>query len=135
MAAYCESITLLGFARWHRGHSEEERKHAMRLFDFMNDQEGRVMLQTIPQPTVEFESAKETIRMTLEHEKQVTGSIRKLYELAIKEQDYATQVHLEWFITEQVEEERRATHALDHLNMFGDEGAALLLQDRELGDS
>lgn len=134
MSAYCESINLPGFAHWLRVQSREEEAHALKLFDFVNDREGRVMLQPIPQPPVEFQSPLEVMHQTLEHERQVTALFHQLYELAIREDDYATQVHLQWFIAEQVEEERAANLVVEQLKMFGDRGEALLLLDRQMGE-
>jgi ferritin len=133
MSAYYDSINLPGFAHWMRVQSQEEYEHTMNLFDFVNDREGRVMLQPISQPTLEFQSPLEVMQQALEHERQVSQLIHQLYEVAIKEGDYPTQVHLQWFITEQVEEEKAANNIVEQLKMIGGKGDALLLLDRELG--
>lgn len=132
MSAYCDSINLPGFAHWMRVQSQEEYEHTMNLFDFVNDREGRVMLQPISQPTLEFQSPLEVMQQTLEHERQVSQLIHRLYEVAVKEGDYPTQVHLQGFITEQVEEEKVASNIVEQLKMIGGKGDALLLLDREL---
>lgn len=132
MSAYCDFINLPGFAHWMRVQSQEEYEHTMNLFDFVNDREGRVMLQPISQPTLEFQSPLEVMQQTLEHERQVSQLIHRLYEVAVKEGDYPTQVHLQGFITEQVEEEKVASNIVEQLKMIGGKGDALLLLDREL---
>jgi ferritin len=132
MSAYCESINLPGFAHWMRVQSQEEYGHAMKLFDFVNDREGRVVLHPIAQPTIEFTSALDVMQKTLEHERHVSQLINHLYDIAVKEEDYATQVHLQWFITEQVEEEKTVSYLVEQLKMISGQGDALLLLDREL---
>ena len=133
MAAYCESINLRGFAHWMRLQCQEEVSHGMKLFDYVHDRGGRVMLRAIAEPAAEFKSPLDMMQHTLEHERKVTAKINDLYALAIKENDYATQVHLQWFISEQVEEEKNASELVNRLQMVGDQSAALLLLDREVG--
>lgn len=132
MSAYCESIQLPGFAHWLRLQSDEERAHAMKFFDYINDRDGRVVLQAIDQPPAEFETVMDVFEQTLEHERKVTTAIHKIYDLAVQEQDYPTQVLLQWFVNEQVEEEKNAGQIVEQLNMVGSEGVALFLLDREL---
>lgn len=134
MSAYFEAVNLPGFAHWMRLQSQEEVSHAMKYFDFISDRGGRVVLQAIDQPPVEFQSPLDVFQRTLEHERKVTAMIHRLYELAVKENDYATQTELQWFITEQVEEEKRAHEIVERLKMIGDQGAALLMLDRQLGE-
>jgi ferritin len=133
MSAYYHSINLPGFAHWMRVQSQEEYEHTMNLFDFVNDRQGRVRLQPISQPTLEFHSPLEVMQQALEHECEVSQLIHRLYEVAVKEGDFPTQVHLQWFITEQVEEEKVASNIVGQLKMIGGKGDALLLLDRELG--
>jgi ferritin len=132
MSAYCDSINLPGFAHWMRVQSQEEYEHTMNLFDFVNNREGRVMLQPIDQPTIEFHSPLDLIQQTLEHERHVTRLINQLYELTVKEEDYPTQVHLQGSIAEQVVEEKVASDIVEQLKMIGGKGGALLLLGREL---
>jgi ferritin len=132
MAAYCEEMNLPGFAHWMRTQSQEEYSHAMKMFDFIVDQKGRVILHPIDQPVIEFHSSLDVLQQALEHERHVTRLINQLYELAVREKDYPTQVHLQWFITEQVEEEKVASNIVEQLKIIGDQGDALLLLDREL---
>ena len=133
MAAFCDTINLPGFANWMRVQSKEEYEHAMKLFNYILDRDGRVTLSPIGQPQVEFDSALGVMETTLEHEQEVTTLINNLYRLAVEEGDYATQVQLQWFIAEQVEEEKIAKDIVEHLKMFGQEGEALMLMDRQLG--
>ncbi|MBV9304173.1 MAG: ferritin [Acidobacteriaceae bacterium] len=133
MSAYCESATLPGFAHWMRAQAQEEREHAMKFYDFLLNRNGRVVLQAIEQPVVDFGSPVEIFEQALEQEQKVTAQINELYGLMTRENDYASQVFLQWFLTEQVEEEKNVRDVLETLKMIGDEGETLFLFDRELG--
>ena len=133
MAAYFEATSLPGFASWMRMQSQEEVEHAMKFFDFINERGGRVELQAIEGPTVEFESPLAVFEATYEHEQKVTALIHNLYEVALEENDYAAQVMLHWFIEEQVEEETNASQIVATLERIGDKGQGLIMLDRELG--
>ena len=132
MSAYFETLSLPGFARWMRVQSQEENVHAMKFFDFVNDRGGSVELQALDQPPSEFQSPLDVFEQALQHERKVTTAIHQLYGVAAKENDYATQTLLQWFITEQVEEEKNAGQIVEQLKMTGGEPSALLLLDREL---
>ncbi len=134
MAAYCESINMQGFAKWMRTQSNEEMKHAMRLFDYVIDRDGRVVLQSIPKPPLDFVSLAKIFQQVLDHEREVTSMINKLYELAINDNDHATSVELQWFISEQVEEEKSAKDILEKLKLAGDDPSALLILDHQLSE-
>ena len=133
MAAYCEAANLPGFARWMRAQSQEELQHAMKFYDFVLERSGRVALQAVDAPLGEFGSPLEVFEKALEHERKVTAMINDLYGLAIRENDYASQTFLQWFVTEQVEEEKNAGDVVETLRMIGDKSEALFLLDRELG--
>ena len=133
MAAYFEANTLPGFANWMRIQFHEEQAHAFKFFDFVYDRGGTVELQPIEGPPVEFKSPIEVFEITLGHEQKVTGHINDLYTLALEERDYPSQVMLQWFIDEQVEEEKNAGDILDQLKMIEGNAHALLMLDRELG--
>jgi ferritin len=133
MAAYCESMNLPGFAHWMGAQSQEETEHAMKFYDYILDRGGRVVLQAMEQPVVEFGSPLEVFERALEHERKVTAMINDLYGLALRENDYASQTFLQWFVTEQVEEEKNAGDVVETLKMIGDKSEALFLLDRELG--
>lgn len=132
MSAYCESKNFPGFASWLRRQSDEELQHAMRLYDYLLDRDSRVILEAIDQPPSEFGTLLEMFEEVLEHEKEVTTMIHKLYELAVSNNDHATSVILQWFIEEQVEEEKSATDMVEQLKMAGKNSAALLMLDREV---
>ena len=133
MSAHFESQNLSGFARWFRLQHKEEVGHAMRLFDFLHVVGGSVTLQAVKKPTARWSSAKAVMQDALKHEKVVTKAVNDIYALAVKEKDYPTQVHFQWFVKEQVEEEKTLGGIIAKMNLAGDSGQALLLMDRELG--
>jgi len=132
MAAYFETKNLSGFAHWMKLQYKEEIAHAMKMFEFLNDRGIRVLLQSIPQPVLEFSSSLEVFEETLKHEQKVTSLINVLYELAKEVNDHASVVFLQWFVSEQVEEEKNATVIIQTLKMIKAEGAPLIMLDREL---
>ena len=132
MSAYCDDRNLPGFAHWMRLQATEEHEHAMRFFDFIQDRDGRAVLQALPQPPRDFGSPLELFEKVLAHEQEITSLIDQLYRKAVAEQDHATQIFVQWFISEQVVEEKTATEILDTLKMAGDSKVALLMLDREL---
>ena len=133
MSAYCDAQNLPGFAHWLRLQADEEREHGMKFYDFILDRDRKVSLQALPQPPREFGTPVELFEQVLAHEQEVTSLIGQLYRKASAEQDHATQIFLEWFISEQVEEEKTASTLLETLRMAGDNKVALLMLDRELG--
>ncbi len=133
MSAHFESQNLSGFARWMRLQHDEEVGHAMRLFGFLYDIGGSVTLQAIKKPTATWSSAKAVMQDALKHEKAVTKAVNDIYALAVKEKDYPALVNLQWFVNEQVEEEKTLGDILAKMKLAGDSGHALLLMDRELG--
>ena len=132
MSSYCEELNLPGFGGWLRAQSEEERAHALRLFDFLLSREGHVELREIDRPPSGFGSPQEMFEAVLEHEQRVTKRIDEAYRAALEEHDNATAVELQWFITEQVEEEKTAGDVVSQLRMVGDDTVALLMLDREI---
>lgn len=133
MSAYCESVNLPGTGTWLRTQWQEEISHAMKLYSYIIARGGRVTLKAIAEPPAKYKSTTEIFRQVLAHEGKVTVMINKLYEMAMKENDYATQVELQWFIKEQVEEERSAQEVLLQLEMVGDSGISMMMLDRQLG--
>jgi ferritin len=129
----CESESLPGFAKWLRVQWEEEVGHAMKFLDYVHERGGAVTLGAIEKPTVGSKSPKEIFESVLSHERNVTASINKLYELAMSEKDYPTQGLLQWYIKEQVEEEKNATEIIALMNLAGTSGPSLLMLDRQLG--
>ena len=133
MSSYFESVNLLGMAAWMRMQYEEEVMHAIKLFDMIIDMEGKVALKPVEGPPMKFESPLDVFTKSLEHERKVTGMINNIYSLARKENNYAVQSALQWFIDEQVEEEKSALEIVQQLKMIGDETTPLLMLDNKLG--
>lgn len=133
MSAYCELHHFDGAAKWLRRQSREENAHGMRLFDFLLARDCPVDLQVVPQPPMEYDSLVALFEMVLEQEEAVSHRIHKLYEMAFDEKAFATLVELQWFISEQVGEERVARKIVDKLHMIKGDPVALLEIDRELG--
>jgi ferritin len=133
MALYMDAKHLGGFASWMIKQSDEERAHGRRLLRYMLDRSGNVELESVPKPQVDYGSINEVFEMSLEQEKSNTASINKLYALARDLNDYATQAHLQWFLDEQVEEEKSILDILGRLELAGDDKTALLILDEYLG--
>jgi ferritin len=133
MAEYCESRALHGFGAWLRAQSDEERGHAMKFHEFIQDRGERVHFDTLPAPTGDFSSVLEVFEAALENEQAVTRAIHDLYSLAEDEKDFTTQAFLNWFLLEQVEEERTVQGIIDWITEVGDTKQGLYLLDRELG--
>jgi len=134
MAAHFMAVNLNGFSKWMQIQAEEELEHGLKFFEYLNDIGEKVTLKAIEQPKTEFGSLVEVFEEVLAHEKFVTSRIHLLYEIALKENDYATQMFLQWFINEQVEEEKNATEILEKLKFVGDSGNAILMLDRTMGE-
>ncbi len=134
MAAHFEASSLPGFATWMKIQAKEEVDHAMKFFAFINERGGRVVLEAIEKPPAEFKSPAEVMRQVYQHEQKVTSMINGIYAVALKENDYPSQVMLQWFIGEQVEEEKSALDIADKLKMIGDAPAGLLMLDHQLGE-
>jgi ferritin len=133
MASYYESVDLTGFAHWMRTQAQEELFHAMKFYDFVNERSGKVTLQEIEGPPVEWESPSAPFEHAYQHEQKVTGLINDLVNLAIEEKDHATNNFLQWFVKEQVEEEASANEVVQKLKLTGGEGNGLFMLDSELG--
>lgn len=132
MAAFSHHIGLNGFAHWFQVQSKEEWGHAMKIYDYMIQRGNRVHLKELASPPPEFKSALDIMQKTLEHEKKVTEKINKLYEAARQEKDNATQVMLQWFISEQVEEEAQVSEIIQKLKRIPEKSSAILYLDKEL---
>jgi ferritin len=133
MSAHFEASNLPGFAKWMRIQAQEEMGHAMKFFDLLVDRGGKITLEASAQPQVDFGTPQAIFEQVLEHEQFVTARINTLYALAVKENDFASQVFLNWFVTEQVEEEKNATIILETLKMIGDRSTAIYQLDRHIG--
>ncbi len=132
MSAYFTGANLPGFAHWMRVQGKEEQEHAMKFYDFIHDRGGAVTLKALAQPPADFKSPVAVFQEAFAHEQRVTASIHQLYETAVKEKDYPAQVMLQWFINEQVEEEKNAGEIVARLKIIGDHPGALFALDREL---
>lgn len=133
MAAWFEEQNLPGFGHWLRLQAEEEHLHAMKFFDFLVSRGGHVQLHGLDDQPDSWESPVKAFEEVLAHEQMITASINDLYELAREERDYPAQVLLQWFITEQVEEEQNAEEVLVNLKRAGESQAALYMLDQTLG--
>lgn len=132
MSACSNQTGLKGFANWFMVQYHEEMFHAMKLYEYVQRQGEEVKLEAIKAPPAEFSSQLDMFTQTLAHERYITSSINDLMELAIKKKDHATQIFLEWYITEQVEEEENDNDIIAQLKLIGDNVHALLMLDREL---
>jgi len=133
MVSYFKSLNLDGFAQWMTVQTQEEVAHAMKFFTFVNDRGGRALLAPIDGPQTEWKSPLEAFEAAYKHEQLVTKRIDNLVKLARKETDTATEIMLQWFVTEQVEEEANADAIIRKLKMLKDAPAAVFMLDAELG--
>ena len=122
-----------GFANWMRVQAQEEDSHAMKFYNFINERGGRVLLTPIDGPPTEWDSPLATFEAVLEHEQKVTSLINELVELALAEHDHATNIFLQWFVSEQVEEEDSVNDVIQQIKMVGGAEGGLFMLDRELG--
>jgi len=133
MAADFEAKGFDGFATWMKQQAEEEMSHAWKIYGYINSRGGKVEFKAIPQPQGEYKSVEAAFEAALEHEKFITSCIEKLVFLAREEKDLATETFLNWFITEQVEEEESAQMVLDKIEMLKNSPNGLYLLDKEMG--
>lgn len=133
MAAWCEERNFEGFGKWMRIQAREESSHAMRLFEFVLDRGGHIALGPLTQPKTAWKTPLAVFDAAAKHESAVSASIRSIYERAGKEKDHSCQIMLQWFITEQVEEEKTSTAIVERLRLVGDNPAALMMLDSQLG--
>jgi len=132
IANYFNEKGLPGFAAWYTKQSEEEVEHAMKFNAYVYQQGEKVVLETIDKPVVEFKQPREALEAALEHEKKVTAWINDIYALAVKQGDFRTQKFLDWFISEQTEEEENADEMIAKYDLASKEGSLYLL-NKELG--
>ena len=133
MSAWFQSISLPGFADWMLTQSQEETAHAMRIYNYIAGQGGKVVLTAIAQPPAEWKSPLAAVEAALAHEQHITGCIDELVAMAAEQKDNATGIFLQWFVTEQVEEESNVGLVVEKLKMVGDSSQGLLMLDRDLG--
>ena len=123
---------LKGVANWFMVQYHEEMLHAMKLYEHLNLRGGRAMLKAISKPPSEFESPLKMFQQTLEHERYITKSINELMDLAIAEKDHASQIFLQWYVTEQVEEENNDSVIIAQLKIIDKDAQGLMLLDKDL---
>jgi ferritin len=133
MSAWCECQKFTGAARWLRLQSQEEYMHAMKLFDFILARDANVDLKPIEQPRQKFESLADVFEKALQQEQDVSRQIDNLYEIAFKEKAFAAVAELQWFLTEQVEEEKVGREIVAKFKLIGNDPSSILDMDRELG--
>lgn len=133
MSAYFESENLPGFAHWMKIQFQEEQSHAMKFYEYILERGGKVELDAIAKPPVDFKSPQAIFEASLEHEQKVTSLILAIYETALAEKDVASQIFLQWFVSEQVEEEKNASDILDMLKKIGPSVGSLYQLDHRLG--
>jgi len=132
MEAYFHSISLSGFANWMRAQTQEELGHSMKIYDFVNDRGGRVALKAIDSPPTEWDSPLAAFEAAYQHEQMVTALISDLVDLAMAERDHATNNFLQWFVSEQVEEEASTSDVVEKIKLVGETQGGLFMLDREL---
>jgi ferritin len=133
MSAYFETLNLKGFANWMRVQAQEELVHAMKFYAFLHDRGGKVNLGPIDGPPTKWDTPLHAFEEAYNHEIKVTGLINSLVDTALEEKDHAANAFLQWFVTEQVEEEASADAVVQQLKLAGSDGSGLFMIDRELG--
>ncbi|WP_417915288.1 ferritin [Candidatus Electronema sp. JM] len=131
--SYFHSVSLSGFASWMRVQVQEELLHAMKLYDFIISRSGRALLEAVAKPDADWESPLAAFEQVLRHEEGITAKINELMDIAAAEQDHATKIFLQWFVSEQVEEESAVGEILSKLRLIGKDSSGLFLLDAELG--
>jgi ferritin len=133
MAAYFESVNLNGFATWMQAQAQEEMVHATKFYHFLVERGGRVQLTAIEAPATEWDSPLAAFQAAYKHEQYITGRIHDLVELSAAEKDHAAGIFLQWFVSEQVEEEASADEVVQKLTLMADAPGGLFMLDREMG--
>lgn len=132
MAAYFEELGLAGFTSWFKAQAQEEAAHAMIFFNHLSERGARVTFDAIAKPQATWKSPIDAFRGALKHEQHISQRINKLVDLAIKESDHASNNFLQWFVSEQVEEEQSVTTVVQSLALIEDNRGALFMLDKEL---
>jgi ferritin len=133
MVNYFTAKNLEGMAIWMRIQVDEERMHAMKFLDYINNRGGRVVLQQVAQPKIEWANPLDAFQDAYDHECLISRKIHELVDLAVKESDHAANAFLQWFVNEQVEEEANVLRIVEKLKLIGDNATGLLLMDQQLG--
>ena len=132
MVAYFESTNLPGFANWMRVQTQEEIVHAMKFYDYINQRNGRVVLTALADPQIEWKSPMDAFEAAYKHELHITDKINELVNLAIEEKDHAANMFLQWFVNEQVEEEKNPSDIIQKLKLIKNSSEGLYMLDKEL---
>ena len=132
MESYFKSINLNGFATWMRAQIQEEMMHAMKIYEYVIERGGRMLLKAIEGPPTEWNSPLDVFEAVTKHEQKVTGLINSLVDLAIAEKDHATNIFLQWFVNEQVEEEASADDIVQKIKFMENAPGGMFMLDREL---
>jgi len=132
MSAYCNKINMPGAEHWFRMQYDEEVIHTTKMFDYVMQHGGNAHLLQVDEPPHDFGSLLETFEASLAHEKRVTQCINELLDVAVEEKDHATQVFLQWYITEQVEEESNVDEIVQRIRLAADNGGAVMMIDDKL---
>ncbi|MDH4319794.1 MAG: ferritin [Desulfobulbaceae bacterium] len=132
MQSYFQSLSLSGFASWMRCQAQEELFHGIKFYNYVNERGGKVILEGIAKPDSIWTSPLQAFEQVLAHERKVTGLINDLVEVALNTKDHATNIFLQWFVTEQVEEEASAVGIVDKLRLIGNDSSGLFFLDAEL---
>ena len=133
MSAHCDGLGFKGFAHWLQVQAGEETAHAALLIQFLLDRKGRLELKPVAAPPQDFGGVIQVFEKTLEHEVGITKTINALFELARAEKDYASEIRLQWYVTEQVEEEANIGQVVDHLHAVGAQGGGIWYLDSRMG--
>ena len=133
MSSFSDFKGLKGFSNWFYVQYQEEMEHAMRIYQYIQGQGGQVELMAVEKPAKDFGSPMDMFEATLKHEQFITKSINDLMDLAITEKDHATQIMLQWFVSEQIEEESNDNEIIDKLKLIGKDGNGLFMVDKDLG--
>ncbi len=133
MSACFQSINLKGMAHWMRLQADEETMHEMKFFDYILARGGKVVLDQVNAPPTEWDSPIAIFEAAYGHERMITEKINKLVDLSLAESDHASNAFLQWFVTEQVEEEESVSELVEQLKLIGDDRGALFMLDKELG--
>ena len=133
MAAFCQSKNFKGLAHWFKLQAGEEHSHAMKIFEYILERGAEIKLEKIDQPQASYKTILAAFEAAYKHEQFITSSINDIYALAVAEKDYATQIFLQWFIKEQVEEEANASEMVENLKMAGDKPGTIMVIDHHAG--
>lgn len=132
MASWAEVLGFEGVAQFMYAHSDEERMHMLKLIKFINERGGRAIVSSLEAPPLEFGSFKEMFEELYKHEVAVSASINNLIDICLQQKDYATHNFLQWYVSEQIEEEALARNILDKINLIGDDKGGFYLFDNDI---